>query len=179
MVLVVAIICLAGCSKSSGSKSNEPDIKKYDLEKLVENLAGEGIPEDSIREMDKEKYADIYIHDRELGHANIYVYKDASDAKEYWDNLSERYDNLEYIDDKTAVGDLKDVYDASIEEWIHYEGNVIVFVEQYVANEWAIYVGDDGEEYYGDGTKVSDVKTPSEQRDEAKKLEDTIMNCLK
>lgn len=64
-------------------------------------------------------------------------------------------------------------------EWIYFKDNVIVSVQQYVANEWGTYVAEDGEEYYADGTKVSDVSTSDEQRNRAAKLEALIVNCLK
>lgn len=167
--IAIMLICLTGCFSLNG----------FNSKKLVEKLTEEGISQNAIDEYDRDLYDEIYIHDNDLGHARIYVYKKASDAQDYWDNLSERYNNLKYLDDETAIGDLKEVYDASIEEWIHLDGNVIVSAQQCVANEWAIYTGEDGEEYYGDGTKVSEVETADEQRDKATELENRILNCLR
>lgn len=169
IALIAITICLAGCSDSKG----------FNSQNIIENLTAEGIPESAIREREKELYNQIDVRDAELGYASICVYKKAADAKEYWSNLGERYDNLQYLDDATAVGDVKDVCDASIEEWIHYEDNVIIAVEQYVANEWAVYVDENGEAYYGDGTKVSDVEMPNKQREKATNLENKIMNSLR
>lgn len=169
IVFCIAVLTgLVGCTNNEISSQN-----------LMEHLIEEGIPQTSISETEKEKYNEIYIHDKDIGYASIYVYKDKKDAQNYWDNLEDRYDNLEFLDETTAVGDLKDVCDASIEEWIYFKDNVIVSVQQYVANEWGTYVAEDGEEYYGDGTKVSDVPTPDEQRNRAAKLEALIVNCLK
>lgn len=152
---------------------------KFSSQNLMEQLIEEGIPQTSIKEIEEEKYNEIYINDKDIGYASIYVYKEKKDAQNYWDNLEDRYNNLKFLDETTAVGDVKDVWDASIEEWIYFKGNVIVLVEQYVATEWATYVAEDGEEYYADGTKVPDVPTADEQRDRAAKLEALILNCLK
>lgn len=169
MILIVFMISLIGCTKA----------KIYDSKNLVQQMVQEGISQKSISEHERKLYDEIYMSDREVGHARIFVYKNATDAQEYWNKLEDRYDNLQYSDDRTATGYLKGVCDASIEEWIHYEGNVIIFVERYVGNEWAIYIGEDGEEYYGDGTKVSDVKSATEQKDSAEVLQNKLLNCLK
>ncbi len=163
------MLCLSGCSNS----------KKMDIQTLVDRLAAEGITHTSYTQTEEELYDRIYISDKNIGHATICVYKKASDAQKYWEHLDAKYDNLKYSDNATAIGDLKDVYDASIKEWIHYEDNVIISVEQYIANEWAVSIGEDGEEYYGDGTNVSETESPSVQKEKASKLEDMLLNCLK
>lgn len=137
---MIVVLLLTGCSKKEG----------YESEKIAENLVNKGISQNAIRESEKELYDEIYISDRDMGCAKIYVYKSASDAKNYWDNLGEKYNNLNYLDNATAVGDLKDVCDVSIEEWIHI-----------------------------DGTKVSEVETPNAQREKASELENIIMNSMK
>lgn len=169
IIFLAAMLCLSGCSDSKG----------FDSKDIIENLTAEGIPESAVREKEKELYHQIDVRDAELGYATIYVYHKASDAEKYWSNLEENYNNLQYSDDATAVGDVKDVCDASIEEWIHYEDNVIITVEQYVANEWAVYVDEKGEAYYGDGTKVSDVELPDKKREKAYLLENKLRNSLR
>lgn len=169
MMCMLLVLGLVGCG-NSGAKINASDV--------VDRLVANGLSDESIRETDRELYVELYIHDKEVGYAMIRVYKDMRDAELFWNNLSERYDNLKYSDSFTAIGNPKDVYDAFIEEWAHMKDNVVVTVQQYVANEWAIYVGDDGEEYYGDGTKVSDVKSPQQQREDAEKLEQLVLISL-
>lgn len=169
LLFILLIACLAGCSGSKG----------YNADIISEKLINKGISEKSIKVTENPSCDRIFIYDSKIGHANIYVYKNAKDARKYWDNLDERYYNLEYLDEVTAVGYVRDVCDASIEEWIYYDRNVIVSVEQYVANEWAVYTADDGEEYYGDGTKVSDVPTYADQTDKAAVLQNMILDCLK
>lgn len=164
---IAIMISLSGCGSNTITSQN-----------LTEKLIEHGVPESSIKENEKKLYTQLYIHDKDLGYANIYIFSNVKDAKEFWDELDDRYDNLEYLDKTTAVGDLKDVCDASIEEWVYWTNNVYVSVEQYVANEWATYIAEDGEEYYGDGTKVSDVPTPSDQRAKAETLEQIILSCL-
>lgn len=173
-ILIALLICLVGCSNEKSPVSKEVDSKS-----LVDRLVLEGVPQNSIKVTEKYLWDEIYINDRDKGRANINVYKNVSDAQKYWDKLEERYNDLRYLDDNTAAGYLKDVCDAQIEEWIYFDRNVIVSVEQYIGNEWATYIGDDGEEYYGDGTKVSDVASYDEQKAKATKFENKIMNCLK
>ncbi len=170
IVLCIAILfCFSGC----GVKE-----KTVTQEEIVERLLEAGVPEKSIREYNRENYKNVLIIDNDLGHASINIYDREGDAHKAWDNLDNNYDNIKYSNETTAVGDLRDVCDASIEEWIHWEKNVIVSVEQFQAGEWAVYIGEDGEEYYADGTKVSDAIPGAAQRNRAVKLEELILDCL-
>ena len=143
------------------------------VDKLIEN----GISEESIKVLDSDRSETIKINDKDMGNAYIYVYKEGEYAEEFWNNLEDRY-ILEYLDETVAVGSLKDVCDASIEEWVYRNDNIIVIVEQCVLSEWAIYVDDDGEEYYGDGTPVSEEEPAAAQRERAALLEQLIMGCI-
>lgn len=145
---------------------------------IQEKLIEKGVPEKSVTITEGESFNTIYIRSNELGYASIRVYQTAAKAKATWKNIEDEYYNLEYIDDNTAVGNVKEVMDASIEEWICLRGRVIVYVEQYVASDWYIYIGEDGEEYYGDGTKVSDVTPIDVQRAQARELESIILDCI-
>lgn len=167
LVLVVAITYLIGCA----------NVKAYDVNDLVESLKAEGIKEDSIHIYEASDYDRIMI--KGDCDACIYVYKNSSNAKKDWDDLSLRYKNLEYEDDVTAVGDLKDVYDVSIANWVHYDNNVIVEVCEKFLSEWAVYNDESGEQYYEDGQKVSDGKGLDEQKNDAAEMKNMILNCLK
>ncbi len=170
MLVVLVLASLVGCGK------------KRTVQEIHDKLIVNGIPEKKIKirenQGNDQQYDEIFLSDSSYGYATIRVFKNSKAAKSYWNNIDERYNNLKYIDSNTAVGDLKDVCDASIEEWIYYKGNVVASVEQCCWSEWSTYIGDDGIEYYADGTPVETVPTDDERRQKASKIEKIIMNIL-
>ena len=169
IVTLALLICLPGCT----------GLHKYTSQDVVQRLTANGLPEDSIRVYEEEEYEKVSLYYENMANAYITVYSKSSDAKKYWENLEEDYDNIQYLDEHSAEGYEKYVCDATIKDWIYYDTNLIVKVNISVSCEWPVYVGDDGEEYYEFGKKVSDVDERNAKEEEAaERLRQLIIDSL-
>lgn len=169
IVFLSLLFFLPGCIGSN----------KHTSEDLVQRFTAKGLTEKSIDVTENDRYESVSIRYGNSGYAYIFVYSKPSDAKKYWNNLEDDFDDIQFLDEHSAYGYEKNVYDASIRDWIYYESNIIVKVNMSVSSEWPVYVGDDGEEYFGFGEKVSDVADSYEEKmEEAEQLKQLVIDCL-